>query len=94
MTLDRYAASSALDVLVSAECHRARVCSFEVTPEQCVQNSLSVHGDLDLAHCPRGVDASALSNCARVLREAPCDVEPAQPDSCRVAVLCPAPKTP
>jgi len=87
--LDRYDAPSALDAVVSAECHRAQVCSFAVTGEACVQAALAAHGEIDLAHCPRGVAAGALSNCARVLRDAPCDVEPAQPDSCRAAVLCP-----
>lgn len=88
---DRYATSSALDTLVDATCHRAKVCSFENGADACVQSALMQFADLDLAHCPRGVDVQALSTCGRTLDEAPCDAEPAQPDTCKVSVLCPMP---
>lgn len=84
----RLHATSALDVLVSAHCQRARACSFEEPSAACATAAAVAEKDIDLAHCPRGVDAAALADCARVLRDAPCDVEPARPETCHVTLLC------
>jgi hypothetical protein len=85
---ERYSPTSAVDVLVLAECRRAQVCGFSTSNETCIQSALAAHSEIDLTHCPRGVDATALSKCAHVLRDAPCDVEPARPEACLAATLC------
>ncbi|MBI2388756.1 MAG: hypothetical protein HYV09_03985 [Deltaproteobacteria bacterium] len=84
----RLHATSALDVLVSARCDRARACSFGDPSASCATAAVLAEKELDLAHCPRGVDAAVLSDCARVLRDAPCDVEPARPETCHLTLLC------
>jgi hypothetical protein len=71
---------------VSAECHRARVCGREEA--NCTGAAAARHATLDLAHCPDGVNATRLSVCADLLRNAVCELRDVDSASCKVASLC------
>jgi hypothetical protein len=80
-----------MNVLVSAHCHRARVCNRSKqagADEACAGAAASAHEELDLVHCPRGVIVSELAACADAQRTAACSVEAIRAPACKIGRLC------
>ena len=83
---DVYSQSSALNVLTSARCQRARTCDG-LSDSSCEGEAAAAHG-AELARCANGVYAAPLSDCAQTVRDAACGAAVAIPETCTASVLC------
>jgi hypothetical protein len=77
--------SSAMNVLAAARCHHARKCGY--ADAGCENEAASIHGP-QVAACQRGVRATALHDCASLVRSAMCPAAKALPETCLASVLC------
>lgn len=85
---DRVAIASALDVIVAAECHHDRICKSKLHDAECTQEAVERYAAIDANHCPRGVDANALSKCADSIRNGVCSEGAAARAECGPQALC------